>query len=114
MREFETGATRNNDNDKYDYDGFLSPLVMEAYGKYMHKHRIQSNGSLRESDNWQRGMELSVYMKSGFRHFFDWWKEHRGLKSREGLEDALMGVLFNAMGYAHEYLKMINKGDRTY
>ena len=35
----------------------------------------------------------------------DWWLEHRGYKSREGLEDALMGVLFNVMGYTFEVLK---------
>lgn len=50
------------------------------------------------------------YMKSGCRHFFDWWLEHRGHKSREGLENALCGLLFNTMGYLHEYLKDKSKG----
>jgi len=31
--------------------------------------------------------------------------EHRGFKSREGIEDALMGLYFNVQGYMHEYLK---------
>src|SRR5687768_4320669 len=35
MREFETGATRNLDNGKLDYEGFLSPLVMERFAEYM-------------------------------------------------------------------------------
>jgi len=105
MRKFDTGATRDLDLDKYDYEGFLSPIVLEAFGKYMHKHRKQSNGKMRASDNWQKGIPLDAYMKSGFRHFMDWWMEHRNIKSREGLEDALMGVLFNVMGYTHEVLK---------
>jgi hypothetical protein len=108
VREFDTGATRNSEQDKYDYEGFLSPFVIEAYGRYMHKHRVQADGALRESDNWQKGMPKEVYMKSGWRHFMDWWFEHRGCRSREGMEDALMGLLFNVMGYAHEYLKEKN------
>jgi len=105
MRYFESGATRNVDEDKYDYEGFLSPLVLERFGQYMHKHRKDNDGTLRKSDNWQLGIPKDEYIKSGFRHFVDWWLEHRGNKSREGLEDALMGVLFNVMGYAHEILK---------
>lgn len=105
MRHFETGATRNNDDDKYDYEAFLSPLVLERYAAYMHKHRKQDDGQLRDGDNWQKGIPQDAYMKSAWRHMIDWWREHRGLPSREGLEDALCAVIFNAMGYLHEHLK---------
>jgi hypothetical protein len=105
MRSFASGATRNNEENKPDYEGYLSPLVIEAYGRYMTKHRIQDDGTIRESDNWQKGIPLNAYMKSAWRHFMDLWKEHRGLTSREGLEDALCGLLFNIMGYLHEILK---------
>ena len=105
MRQFDTGATRDNDENKNDYEGFLSPLVIECYGNYMTKHRKQADGNLRDSDNWQKGMPKECYMKSGWRHFMDWWKEHRGLGSREGLIDALCALLFNVMGYLHETLK---------
>jgi hypothetical protein len=71
----------------------------------MHKHRQQADGTLRDSDNWQKGIPLPVYMKSGFRHFFDWWKEHRGIPTAEGLEDAICALIFNAGGYLHERLK---------
>jgi len=108
MREFESGATRDNNEDKYDYEGFISPIVIEAYGKYMHKHRKQSDGKLRDSDNWQKGFgakHFDVCMKSLWRHFHDLWTEHRGYESREGIEDAICGILFNVMAYYHEYLK---------
>lgn len=105
MRTFETGATRNLDDDKYDYEGFLSPLVLERYAEYMHKHRKQADGVLRDSDNWQKGIPEAQYMKSGFRHFFDWWSWHRGLPVAETLEDALCALMFNVMGYLHETLK---------
>ncbi len=105
MRKFDTGATRDSEVDKFDYEGFLSPLVLEAYAAYMHHHRKQADGSLRDSDNWQKGIPLSAYMSSGFRHFIDWWKLHRGYSARENMVYALCGLLFNVMGYTHEYLK---------
>lgn len=105
MRTFETGATRDTDTDKLDFEAFLSPLVLERYAEYMHRHRVQPDGSLRDGDNWQKGIPRDAYMKSAWRHFFDWWKEHRGLDSREGLEDALCALLFNVSGYLHEVLK---------
>ena len=105
MREFATGATRDSEEGKLDYEGFLSPLVLERYAQYMNKHRVQADGKLRASDNWQKGIPRDAYMQSLWRHFFDVWKEHRGLKSREGLENALCAVIFNAMGYLFEELK---------
>lgn len=105
MRNFKTGATRDSDTEKYDYEGFLSPLVLVRYGEYMHKHRKQSDGQLRDSDNWQRGLPKAVYIKSAWRHFMDWFMEHRGIASREGIEDAICALLFNSMGYLHEHLK---------
>ena len=104
-RNFETGAYRDTDEGKYDYEGFLSPLVLERYAEYMNKHRTQSNGELRDSDNWQKGIPKLVYIKSGWRHFMDWWMEHRKITTNEGLEEALCALLFNVMGYLHEVLK---------
>jgi hypothetical protein len=104
-RQFESGAYRDTDEDKFDYEGFLSPFVLERYAEYMNKHRMQSNGELRDSDNWQKGIPKYVYIKSGWRHFFDWWKEHRGIPTKEGIEDALCALMFNVMGYLHELLK---------
>ena len=108
MRNFKTGATRDSDDNKIDYEGFLSPIVLKAYGEYMHKHRIQPDGKLRASDNWQKHFgddHYSVCMKSLWRHFMDLWLEHRGFKSREGIEDAMMGIMFNIMAYADKYYK---------
>lgn len=105
VRTFDTGATRDLDATKLDFEGFLSPAVLERYGRYMHKHRELTDGTMRDSDNWQRGIPGAVYMKSGWRHFFDWWREHRGIKTNDGLEDALCALLFNAMGYLHEHLQ---------
>ena len=106
IRTFETGATRDTDAGKPDYEGFLSPLVLERYAEYMNRHRRQPDGSLRDSDNWQLGIPKHQYMKSLWRHFMDVWKIHRGCATREALiEEALCALLFNTMGYLHETLK---------
>ena len=103
MRNFETGATRNDDPDRLDYEGFLCPRVLETYARFMHDNRIQADGKLRDSDNWQKGMPKNVYMKSMFRHFMDVWSCHRGIKA--GIVAALCALLFNVMGMLHEILK---------
>jgi hypothetical protein len=104
MREFDTGATRDTDENKLDYEGFLSPLVLERYAQYMNKNRIQADGKARASDNWQKGIPKDAYMKSAWRHFMEWWTRHRGLPNF-CVEEAICALLFNAMGYLHEILK---------
>jgi hypothetical protein len=32
-------------------------------------------------------------------------KEHRGFKSRDGMDEAMMGLLFNIMAFADKYYK---------
>lgn len=105
MRKFKSGATRNNDEESLDYEGFLSPLVLERYAEYMHSHRKQADGEMRSSDNWQAGIPLTSYMKSMFRHFMDVWKHHRGLSVKASMQEALCALLFNVMGMLHEVLK---------
>ena len=104
-RVFTTGATRNQDAGKADYEGFLSPLVMEAYGEYMAFNSLMEDGTRRESDNWQKGIPRDSYMKSGFRHLMTWWRLHRGLGAKEHIIFALCGVIFNASGYLHEVMR---------
>lgn len=103
LRKFESGATRTNEEGKPDYEGFLSPLVIREYGAYMHKNRLQPDGTLRESDNWQKGIPLDAYMKSLFRHFVEAWTIHRG--GEGNMEETLCAILFNASGYLHELKK---------
>jgi hypothetical protein len=102
MRNFKTGATRNDDSNELDYEGFISPIVLKKYAEYMHRHRFQADGKLRASDNWQKGLSKECYAKSMTRHFMDFWLEYRGFESREGMNDALMGLLFNVMGFIYE------------
>lgn len=112
MRNFLTGATRDSDENKNDYEGFLHPLVIEAYGDYMRLHCKQADGTIRNGDNWQKGIPKSAYMKSAWRHFLDWWYLHRGIKRFDTTDhhaitkqEVLCALLFNVMGYLYEELK---------
>ena len=109
MRQFETGATRNLDENKLDFEGFLSPLVLERFSEYMHTHRLQADGVLRDSDNWQKGIPVDAYMKSMWRHFFDVWKGHRGLETPENKITNLCALMFNVQGMLHELIKLEEK-----
>ncbi len=107
IRTFSTGATRDTDATKNDYEGFLSPVVIVRFGDYMTVHRKQSNGQLRDSDNWQKGIPRKQYLKSLWRHFLDLWLIQRGhirFASSPDVEDTLCAVMFNAMGLLHEIM----------
>lgn len=109
MREFDSGATRDDNQTKPDYAGFIDPIVLYAFGEYMHKHRIQADGSLRASDNWRKGIPRQAYIESMFRHFLDVWFMHdmdkRGEVYEERQEEALCALLFNVMGYLSQLLR---------
>jgi hypothetical protein len=106
MRTFDTGATRDSDSDKLDYEGFLSPLTLRRYAEYMHQHQKQADGKTRASDNWQKGIPFTAYMKSLWRHLVELWTAHRSESWHTAdKEEALCAIIFNASGYLHELLK---------
>lgn len=112
MTEFETGATRSAEEGKLDPEGFLHPAVLRRYCQYLNKHRVQADGKLRDSDNWQKGMPIARYVKSLLRHVFDVWMHHRGqsqLVEYEDPEDCICAAMFNAQGLLLE--KLIERGE---
>jgi hypothetical protein len=106
IRQFPTGAVRDTENGKPDYEGYLSPQAIRRYGEYMLRHTEMPDGTRRASDNWQKGIPRDAYMKSAWRHFLDVWTMHRAGKgcSKEA-QEALCALLFNVMGYLHEAIK---------
>lgn len=107
MRKFETGATRDSEDGKLKYEGFFSPTVLRERARYMHRHRIQSDGTLRDPDNWQKGIPQTAYMDSMWRHFMDVWMLHRNclLDHDTNMVESLCALMFNAEGMLHEILK---------
>lgn len=110
-REFATGANRNTDQGKFDYEAFINPAVENSYARYMHKHRKMEDGTLRDGDNWQKGIPMSELMKSMLRHVYDVHLIHRGYNvfDESGklvlMEDCLNGVKFNVNAYILAMLK---------
>ena len=107
MRSFDTGATRDTAEGKLDMEGFTHPMVMRQFAKYMNMNRLQSDGQLRDSDNWQKGIPIDAYMKSLKRHCDEVWLNHRGFgfPREAGIKAALCGIMFNSMGMLLEVLK---------
>ena len=106
MRTAKTGATRDTGNTKPEYEGYISPLVVQRYGEYMLKHQTQANGEQRTSDNWQKGMPRQWFVDSAYRHFLDLLLYHDGYDdfAEEDLQEALCALLFNISGYLHEVI----------
>lgn len=103
VREFDTGAYRDTDNHKLSYLRHLSPLVLRRYTQYLDKCRRMSDGTLREPDNWKKGMPRNEWAESLLRHVMSFWET---TETGEGdVQEALCAILFNAMGRLHEELR---------
>lgn len=110
VRAFETGATRSGDAGRYDPEGFLSPIAIERYCVYMQKNQLQPDGSIRTSDNWQKGLPKETYVKGLWRHMLHLWTRFRGYpvqdpKAATDIEEDLCALLFNVQGMLHEVVK---------
>jgi len=107
IRVFSSGATRDTDKDKLDFEGFFSPVALVEYARYMHKHRLQPDGEMRDSDNWQKGIPEKELVKSLIRHIMDVWllyRDYKGVATQDKRE-AICGTIFNAMALLHEQVK---------
>lgn len=109
MRSFKSGGIRDTDRGKPDYEGYLSPLVIQSYGEYMLKNQQLPDGSTRGSDNWQAGFgdnHFDVCMKSKWRHDIDLWLNHDGFPelARSDPIEACNAILFNTSAYLHQLL----------
>lgn len=108
MRVFDTGATRDSNDDKLEYEGFESALVTKRYAEYMHAHRKQADGNLRAPDNWQKGIPKAAYVQSLVRHIQDvklHWDGAADEAVDGDLESVLCAVLFNTKGLLFELIK---------
>lgn len=108
LRTFSTGATRDTTEGKSEPWGFTSALVEKRLSEYMHRHRTQSDGKLRDSDNWKKGIPLDAYKHSLSRHIQDLRLILEGFPAQAQepeLEEVLCAVMFNVQGMLHETIK---------
>lgn len=111
IKQFKSGATRNIDVNKFDYEAFVNPEALHAFGEYMHSHRKQRDGSLRDGDNWQKGIPFRTYVKSLVRHTIDLWRMDRGYDvvnpdtgQPHTKQELCCAIVFNAFGYLKELI----------
>lgn len=104
MRKFETGATRDDAENKLHYWGYLSPYAMRGFAEYMSKHEVQADGKRREPGNWKQGIPIEAYQDSGFRHMMTWKEQIESGDNASAIETAY-AILFNVQGWLHEQLK---------
>lgn len=102
IRTFASGANRDTDSGKLDYEGFIDPTVFRRFAEYMHKNRYMRDGSIRASDNWQAGFPRAQTMKSLIRHTWEQWMDWRTLQQLN--EEALCAIIFNAQALLRESL----------
>lgn len=117
IRQFASGATRDTAVGKLSYDRFNSPRVERRYCQYMEEHRQQSDGSLREPDNWKKGIDVLAYRGSLGRHTRE-VEDMTNLddghvpfyipEDRKALEDALCAIIFNAKGMLFEITRPLH------
>jgi hypothetical protein len=108
LRTFPTGATRDTNDGKLEPWGFTSPLTEKRFAEYMHEHRVQSDGSLRDSDNWKKGFPIDSFWHSMSRHVLDFrllWEQYGSEARTQDIVDALCGIKFNVDGLIHELMK---------
>lgn len=115
LSTFESGATRSDSSVRIDPEGYLSPIVLSRFCEYMNKHRLQADGTSRNSDNWQKGLPLETYIKSAARHFLHLWIRHRGFPVTDpfaamDIEEDLCALMFNVQGYLFELLRIKSIG----
>jgi len=109
IRTFDSGATRDTSDGKLEYARFMSPVVLKRFAEYMNLHRRQSDGNLRDPDNWQKlfgEKHEDVCMDSLYRHLMDVWLINKGFETeaREDIESALCAILFNAQAWLFKVL----------
>jgi len=100
---FSTGASRDGDTDKLDYEGFISPVVLRRYAEFMHDCRKLPDGKIRDGDNWQKGIPITRYIKSLIRHTNEFWLIWR--KEQKVDQTLACAVMFNIMGLLFEALE---------
>jgi hypothetical protein len=133
VREFVTGANRDRVEGKLDFLGFVSSKAERRFAAYMNKNRRLADGSLRLSDNWKRGIPLSVYAESLVRHAQEFRElvndavDATGIESAANIhnapvdhpallaiDEAACGLYFNVQGWLHERVKALDANNVPY
>ena len=105
MKTFKTGAIRDDDEGKLDYEGSFCPLVLRSYAEFMLRNSTMKDGKKRTCGNWKKGVPLLHYIQSKWRHFMTTLTLFVIGYTKKAMLESLNAELFNTMGMMHELLK---------
>lgn len=118
MRDFATGATRDDAANKPHYWGYMSPWAWKEFAGYMLQHETQADGKKREPGNWKLGIPMPAYEDSLLRHTMDWKMTLEQIRDTKvdwdpegtgALEDNAIelacAMMFNLQGWLHEAVR---------
>ena len=96
ITSFNTGAIRDNQDNKEDYLEGISWLALKRYSEYMTK-KAKKYGR----GNWQKGIPPDNYITSMLRHIQKFIAEwNYGICTEK--DDHLSAICFNLFGLMHE------------
>lgn len=90
-QEFPTGAKRDMNNKPYVH--YIPPEMLKRLGELYRRgaEKYSDTDASPHDQNWMRGMPLSRYYASMFRHMLDW-------AEGDTEEDHLAAIIWNATG----------------
>ena len=97
MREFATGAVRDDGNEKEDYIESISWLTLKRYCQYMTRMASKYGRG-----NWIKGIPVESYEQSLLRHIQKYIANKYHNAGDEPEIDHLSGAMFNLQGLMHE------------
>jgi len=97
VRQFTTGAIRDNDSTKPDYIETVSWTAFRKFGEYMTSKK-QKYGA----GNFKKGIPIESYEQSLVRHLQKYLENKYEDGQQEVNEDHLSAMIFNICGILHE------------
>jgi hypothetical protein len=108
IREFSTGAIRDNDDTKEDYIETISWSAMKRYAQYMTGKKSKYG-----QGNFKKGIPIESYEQSLVRHIQKYMANKYEGGDFEKDEDHLSAMLFNVFGIMHEELRQAHKQSQS-
>lgn len=97
MRNFDTGAVRDSEEEKEDYIETISWTALKRHAQYMTKKKSRYGAG-----NFKKGIPIDSYERSMVRHIQKYFENKYEGGTVETEEDHLAAIVFNAFGIMHE------------
>lgn len=96
-KQFQSGAIRDNEDNKYDFIETISWTALNRFAKYMTEKKTKYG-----SGNFKKGIPIDSYERSLLRHVHKYLVNKYESGNEEPLEDHLSAIVFNVFGIIHE------------